>query len=107
MPTYEYECTSCGQHIEVFQRFTEDALTTCGACGGKLRKVFHPAGIVFKGSGFYVTDSRSGSRSDDKKDAKDTKKETKKEAGTGSSPPASSSSEGGSTSSAPKESSAS
>ena len=62
MPTYEYECTSCGQHIEVFQRSTEDALTTCGACGGPLRKVFHPAGIVFKGSGFYATDSRSGSK---------------------------------------------
>jgi putative FmdB family regulatory protein len=59
MPTYEYECTVCGQHIEVFQRFTEDPLTTCGVCGGKLRKVFHPAGIVFKGSGFYATDSRA------------------------------------------------
>ena len=59
MPTYEYECTVCGQHIEVFQRFSEDALTTCGVCGGKLRKVFHPAGIVFKGSGFYATDNRS------------------------------------------------
>ena len=59
MPTYEYECTACGQHMEVFQRFSEDALTTCGVCGGKLRKVFHPAGIVFKGSGFYATDSRS------------------------------------------------
>ena len=59
MPTYEYECTVCGQHIEIFQRFSEDALTTCGVCGGALRKVFHPAGIVFKGSGFYATDSRS------------------------------------------------
>ncbi len=59
MPTYEYECTACGQHIEVFQRFSEDPLTTCGVCGGKLRKVFHPVGIVFKGSGFYATDSRS------------------------------------------------
>jgi putative FmdB family regulatory protein len=59
MPTYEYECTVCGQHIEVFQRFSEDPLTTCGVCGGKLRKVFHPAGIVFKGSGFYATDSRA------------------------------------------------
>jgi len=70
MPTYEYECTACGQHMEVFQRFTEDALTTCGVCGGVLRKVFHPAGIVFKGSGFYATDSRapaktgSGSKKD-------------------------------------------
>jgi putative FmdB family regulatory protein len=59
MPTYEYECTICGQHIEVFQRFSEDPLTTCGVCGGRLRKVFHPAGIVFKGSGFYATDSRA------------------------------------------------
>ena len=63
MPTYEYECTSCGQHIEVFQRFTEDPLTICGVCGGALRKVFHPAGIVFKGSGFYATDSRKSSSS--------------------------------------------
>ncbi len=59
MPTYEYECTQCGQKIEVFQRFSADPLTTCGVCGGPLRKVFHPAGIVFKGSGFYATDNRS------------------------------------------------
>lgn len=59
VPTYEYECTACGQHVEVFQRITEEPLTTCGACGGPLRKVFHPAGIVFKGSGFYATDNRS------------------------------------------------
>jgi putative FmdB family regulatory protein len=68
MPTYEYECTSCGQHIEVFQRISEDALTTCGVCGGTLRKVFHPAGIVFKGSGFYATDSRSSSKTGSKRD---------------------------------------
>ena len=68
MPTYEYECTSCGQHIEVFQRISEDPLTTCGVCGGTLRKVFHPAGIVFKGSGFYATDSRSSSKSGSKRD---------------------------------------
>lgn len=59
MPTYEYACTRCGQHVEVFQRFSEESLTTCGACGGELRKVFHPAGIHFKGSGFYSTDNRS------------------------------------------------
>ena len=47
MPTYEYECTACGQHIEVFQRISEEPLTVCGVCGGALRKVFHPAGIVF------------------------------------------------------------
>jgi putative FmdB family regulatory protein len=59
MPTYEYACTRCGQHVEVFQRLSEPPLETCAACGGPLRKVFHPAGIVFKGSGFYATDSRS------------------------------------------------
>jgi putative FmdB family regulatory protein len=68
MPTYEYECTACGQHIEVFQRFTEEPLKTCGVCGGPLRKVFHPAGIVFKGSGFYSTDSRAKSGSSPKKE---------------------------------------
>ncbi len=71
MPTYEYECTSCGQRIEVFQRITEEPLTTCGACGGPLRKVFHPAGIVFKGSGFYATDSRSSSKSSTSSSASD------------------------------------
>ena len=60
MPTYEYACSSCGTHVEVYQRFSDDPLTECGVCGGPLRKVFHPAGILFKGSGFYVTDSRAG-----------------------------------------------
>ncbi|HYT79846.1 MAG TPA: FmdB family zinc ribbon protein [Actinomycetota bacterium] len=59
MPTYEYVCQSCGTHVEVFQRFSEEPLTECGVCGGPLRKVFHPAGILFKGPGFYSTDSRS------------------------------------------------
>jgi putative FmdB family regulatory protein len=59
MPTYEYACLSCGTHVEVFQRFSEESLTVCGVCGGPLRKVFHPAGILFKGSGFYATDSRT------------------------------------------------
>lgn len=62
MPTYEYACTSCGQHVEVFQRLAEPPLETCVACGGHMRKVFFPAGIVFKGSGFYATDSRSKSK---------------------------------------------
>lgn len=61
MPTYEYACQSCGTHIEVYQRFSEEPLTECGVCGGPLRKVFHPAGILFKGPGFYSTDSRSRS----------------------------------------------
>jgi putative FmdB family regulatory protein len=61
MPTYEYACVDCGTHVEVYQRFSDESLTTCGVCGGRLRKVFHPAGIMFKGAGFYKTDSRSGS----------------------------------------------
>ena len=63
MPTYEYACQSCGRHVEVFQKFSEDPLTTCEVCGGALRKVFHPAGILFKGSGFYATDYGSRKRS--------------------------------------------
>ncbi len=61
MPTYQYACTDCGDKSEVVQRFSDDPLTVCSACGGKLRKVFSPVGIVFKGSGFYRTDSRNGS----------------------------------------------
>ena len=63
MPTYQYACTDCGDKSEVVQRFTDDPLTVCTVCGGKLRKVFSPVGIVFKGSGFYRTDSRNGSSS--------------------------------------------
>ena len=60
MPTYEYACTSCGEHLEVVQSFRDEALTECPACGGPLRKVFGSIGVVFKGSGFYKTDSRPG-----------------------------------------------
>ena len=58
MPTYEYACTECGAHIEVVHSMLDAPLTACAVCGGKLRKVFSPIGIVFKGSGFYRTDSR-------------------------------------------------
>ena len=61
MPTYQYTCTDCAEPVEVVQKFTDDPLTLCVACGGRLRKVFSPVGIVFKGSGFYRTDSRNGS----------------------------------------------
>jgi putative FmdB family regulatory protein len=61
VPTYQYACTSCGEQTEAVQRFTDEPLTVCPACGGTLRKVFSPVGIVFKGSGFYRTDSRNGS----------------------------------------------
>ena len=59
MPTYQYACTECGEQSEVIQKFSDDPLTVCSACGGRLRKVFSPVGIVFKGSGFYRTDSRA------------------------------------------------
>ncbi|WP_127356302.1 FmdB family zinc ribbon protein [Actinacidiphila soli] len=61
MPTYQYQCTDCGEGLEVVQKFTDDALTECPACDGRLRKVFSAVGVVFKGSGFYRTDSRSSS----------------------------------------------
>ena len=61
MPTYEYACKECGEHVEVQQSFTDDPLTTCEKCGGPLRKVFGSIGVTFKGSGFYRTDSRAGS----------------------------------------------
>ena len=58
MPTYQYTCTHCGEPVEAVQKFSDAPLTVCAACGGRLRKVFSPVGIVFKGSGFYRTDSR-------------------------------------------------
>ena len=72
MPTYQYTCIDCAEPVEAVQKFTDDPLTVCAACGGRLRKVFSPVGIVFKGSGFYRTDSRNGSvAASDKKDKKD------------------------------------
>ena len=61
MPTYQYRCTECGHAFEQFQSFTDDALTECPQCGGRLRKVFNAVGVVFKGSGFYRNDSRGTS----------------------------------------------
>jgi putative FmdB family regulatory protein len=61
VPTYQYTCTECGEPLEAVQKFTDAPLTMCPACGGRLRKVFSAVGIVFKGSGFYRTDSRNGS----------------------------------------------
>jgi putative FmdB family regulatory protein len=59
MPTYEYSCVSCGNHLDVVQAFRDDPLTTCPTCEGTLRKVYGNIGVVFKGSGFYKTDSRT------------------------------------------------
>jgi len=62
VPTYQYTCTECGEPLEAVQKFSDAPLAVCPACGGRLRKVFSAVGIVFKGSGFYRTDSRNGSR---------------------------------------------
>ncbi|MFJ9829278.1 FmdB family zinc ribbon protein [Streptomyces sp. NPDC101160] len=63
MPTYQYQCTECGEGLEAVQKFTDDALTECPNCKGRLKKVFSAVGIVFKGSGFYRNDSRGSSSS--------------------------------------------
>lgn len=63
MPTYQYACTECDHAFEQVQKFSDDALTVCPQCQGRLRKVFNAVGVVFKGSGFYRTDSRNGSSS--------------------------------------------
>ncbi len=65
MPTYQYTCTDCGEPVEALQKFTDEPLRVCAACGGRLRKVFSPVGIVFKGSGFYRTDSRKNGKASD------------------------------------------
>ena len=93
MPTYQYACTECGHAFEQFQSFSDDALTSCPECQGRLRKLFNAVGVVFKGSGFYRTDSRSGGSAGDsgssssessksessKSDSSSTKTETKSE----------------------------
>jgi putative FmdB family regulatory protein len=81
VPTYQYACTECGHAFEQFQSFSDDALTECPECQGRLRKVFNAVGVVFKGSGFYRTDSREkapASTSSSTSDGK-TKTETKSE----------------------------
>jgi putative FmdB family regulatory protein len=83
MPTYEYACKSCGEHLEVVQSFRDEQLTECPACGGDLRKVFGSVGIVLKGSGFYKTDSRAASKAKAKSESgggSEPKSEAKSEA---------------------------
>jgi len=70
MPTYEYACRICDDHLEVVQSFADDPLTECPSCAGELRKVFSPVGIAFKGSGFYKTDTRSSGKSKSKTSAR-------------------------------------
>ncbi|MGV0812025.1 FmdB family zinc ribbon protein [Mycolicibacterium houstonense] len=70
MPTYSYACTECGNRFDAVQAFTDDALTTCPKCSGKLRKLFGSVGVVFKGSGFYRTDNRESGKSSSNGSAK-------------------------------------
>ncbi|MEU1023815.1 FmdB family zinc ribbon protein [Streptomyces sp. NPDC005900] len=105
MPTYQYQCTECGEGLEAVQKFTDDALTVCPSCDGRLKKVFSAVGIVFKGSGFYRNDSRGSSSSSTpsttpSKSTSDTKSSTTSAAAssTSSSSSSSSSSSGSSSS---------
>jgi putative FmdB family regulatory protein len=92
MPTYEYVCKSCGENIEVFQSFNSRPLKKHAGCGGELKKIFHARGVVFKGSGFYKNDSRTGSSGD--KSEKSEKGESSKSSEKGESPKASKSENG-------------
>ena len=105
MPTYQYACTACGDQLEAVQAFTDAPLTECPACRGRLRKVFSAVGVVFKGSGFYKTDSRAGSGKGGSSDGAGKSESTKSD----SAPAASSSSDSAksSTSSSPNGSSSS
>ena len=66
MPTYTYRCDACGHQFEAVQRFTDDPLRECPSCGGAVRRVIQPVGVVFKGSGWYITDSRAKPKDDAK-----------------------------------------
>ncbi len=93
MPTYEYRCTGCGRHIEAHQSFTDPPLQKCEVCGEKLRRIFSPVGVLFKGSGFYSTDARSSAQKSERQNSNGEKKpdkaksESGSQAGDGKSPP--------------------
>ncbi len=98
MPTYQYRCTQCGNQLEVVQKFTDPALSVCDECHGALRKVYNAVGVVFKGSGFYRTDSRAAEGKSNGAGGKSSEKSEKSEKSDKSekspSPTASSSGEG-------------
>jgi putative FmdB family regulatory protein len=104
VPTYQYQCTDCGNALEVRQSFTDDALTVCPSCEGTLRKVFNAVGVVFKGSGFYRTDSRSSTTAS--APATPAKSTTSSDSGSSSTPATSSSSSSSSSSGSSSKSSA-
>jgi putative FmdB family regulatory protein len=92
MPTYEYACRSCGEHLEAVQSFSDDPLTECPSCGGSLRKVFGNIGIAFKGSGFYKTDSRKSTSSSSSKNGSSDSSSSSESSSNGSSESSSSTS---------------
>jgi putative FmdB family regulatory protein len=112
VPTYQYACTACGHQLEAVQSFSDAALTECPVCEGRLRKLFSSVGIVFKGSGFYRTDSRNGSSESTSSDSKTSEAKTSETpaaatAGASSSSPSTSSSASSSSSSPTSSSSSS
>ncbi|MET8639021.1 FmdB family zinc ribbon protein [Streptomyces sp. NPDC004680] len=106
MPTYQYQCTECGEGLEAVQKFTDDALTECPNCGGRLKKVFSAVGIVFKGSGFYRNDSRGSSSSGSPASKPSSSASSSSTSSSGSSSSGSSSSDSGSSSGSTSSSSA-
>ncbi|WP_026255795.1 FmdB family zinc ribbon protein [Mycobacterium sp. 155] len=100
MPTYSYACTECGNRFDAVQAFSDDALTTCPKCSGRLRKLFGSVGVVFKGSGFYRTDNRESGKSSSNGSAKSGESSSSSEKASSSSS-SSSSSNSSSSSSAP------
>jgi putative FmdB family regulatory protein len=99
LPTYQYACTACGHQLEAVQSFTDEPLSECPACEGRLRKLFNSVGIVFKGSGFYRTDSRSSSTADSSADSSSDKSSADSSKSSSTSSSSESSSSGSSTSS--------
>ena len=113
MPTYQYACTDCDHAFDLVQRFSDNSLTVCPECEGRLRKIFNAVGVVFKGSGFYRNDSRadasansaSGSeKSKPSKDSSGSKSSASDSSGSDSSSSDSSSSDGGSSAKSPSKS---
>ncbi len=82
MPTYSYRCDTCGHQFDAVQRFSDAALTECPECGAPIRRVIQPVGVVFKGSGWYITDSRTPQKEAGDSEAKPAAKDGKKEAAT-------------------------
>jgi putative FmdB family regulatory protein len=101
VPTYQYACRDCGHRFEAVQSFSDASLTECPACAGKLRKVFSSVGIVFKGSGFYRTDSRAGNAVGAKSESSSSGSSSESSSGSASNSSSSSSDSGSSASSTP------